>query len=108
MNIPINFDKIDGVKFKINENDFYIEVDSTELGDIWIYSDNRKYNPLLFDIDWRKETYALIKCLPGNGRSGTVLATDAVLVPHLMKALGLFINHFIKDILKTLIKNNLI
>ena len=108
MNIPQNFEKIDNVKFNIDGSYYHIEADHTEPGDVWVYEDTGRRHPLCFDIDWQKQTYALIKCSPGNGRSGNVLATDALLIPHLMKDMDSFINTFIKDTVTTLIKNNLI
>jgi hypothetical protein len=105
MNIPINFEKIDGVKFNIDGNQYYIEADNMEKGDCWVYEETVGFNPLCFDIDWEKETYELIKCEPGNGRHGNVLATDVPLTKHLMRDMDLFINHFLKDTIRTLIKN---
>jgi hypothetical protein len=111
MNIPQNFEKIDGVKFDINGNDYRIETDHMEKGDVWVYSDNYIMGercPLCFDIDWQRETYTLIKCLPGQGRSGDVLATDVPLIRFLMKDSNDFINSFLKDIITYLIKNKTI
>jgi hypothetical protein len=108
MNIPINFDKIDETKFSIDGIDFRIEVDNNELGDMWVYECTSRRYPLCFDIDWKKETYALIKCAPGDGRNGTVLATDSPLMIHLMRDADSFIQSFLKDTIRTLITNNLL
>jgi len=107
MNIPINFEKIEGVEFTVDGNDYYIEADNMEKGDIWLYRDGpySSFSPLCFDIDWEKETWDLIKCEPGNGRNGNVLATRIPLTKHLMRDMDLFINHFLKDTIRTLIKN---
>lgn len=107
MNIPINFDKIEYSKFNIDDNEFYIELDHLEKGDVWVMHDGAKW-PLCFDIDWQKETYALIKCAPGDGRNGKVLATDAPLMTYLMRDADSFINHFLKDTVSILLDGNLI
>jgi hypothetical protein len=105
MNIPINFEKIEGVEFTVDGNDYYIEADNMEKGDIWLYRDGpySSFSPLCFDIDWEKETYDLIKCEPGNGRHGNVLATRIPLTKFLMKDMDSFINIFLRDIIRTLI-----
>jgi hypothetical protein len=105
MNIPINFEKIEGVEFTVDGNDYYIEADNMEKGDIWLYRDGpySSFSPLCFDIDWEKETWDLIKCEPGNGRNGNVLATGVPLTKFLMKDMDSFINIFLKDTVKTLI-----
>jgi hypothetical protein len=111
MNIPQNFEKIDGVKFDINGKGYYIETDHMEKGDVWVYSDNYMggdISPLCFDIDWQRETYTLIKCLSGQGRSGDVLASNVPLIKLLMKNSNDFINSFLKDIITYLIKNKTI
>ena len=108
MNIPINFTKIDGVKFNIDGSYYHIEADNTEAGDVWVYEDSGRRHPLCFDIDWANESYALIKCTPGNGRSGTVLATNAALTKYLMKDADSFVNTFIKDIITALLNSKLI
>ena len=107
MRIPENFNKIDGTKFTIGEDEFIIEVDTMEKGDCWVTHDGRRW-PLCFDIDWGNEKYALIKCAPGDGRNGNVLATDAILMKYLVKDANTFVNSFLKDTVSTLIKNNLI
>jgi hypothetical protein len=111
MNIPQNFEKIDGVKFKVDRTEYYIEVDHMEKGDLWVYANNYRNGdiwPLCFDIDWQRETYTLIKCPPGQGRSGDVLATDVPLIRLLMKDSNAFVNSFLKDIITYLIKNKTI
>ena len=105
MNIPINFDKIDETTFSIDGIDFRIEVDNTELGDIWVYECTSRRYPLCFDIDWQNETYDLIKCPPGEGRNGTVMATGVPLTKFLMKDMDVFINIFLRDTILTLIKH---
>lgn len=106
MNIPINFDKIEFSKFKIDDNEFYIELDYTETGDIWVMHDGKW--PLCFDIDWQKEKYTLIKCSPGDGRNGKVLATNLPLMKYLMRDANSFINDFLKNTVTTLIKHNIL
>lgn len=107
MNIPINFDKIEYKRFKIDHNEFIIELDYSETGDVWVMHDGAKW-PICFDIDWQNETYDLIKCPPGDGRNGTVLATDVPLMRHLMRDTDSFINHFLKDKVRTLLQNNIL
>lgn len=107
MNIPINFDKIEYSKFNIDDNEFIIELDHSERGDVWVMHDGRKW-PLCFDIDWEKEKYTLIKCAPGDGRNGKALTTDAVLMKYTMRDANSFINDFLKSTVTTLIKHNLI
>ena len=107
MRIPQNFNKIDGTKFTIDTDEFHIEVDHMEKGDCWVLHDGMKW-PLCFDIDWEKEKYALIKCAPGDGRRGNVLATDAILMKYLVKDANTFVNSFLKDIVATLIKHNIL
>ena len=111
MNIPQNFEKIDGTKFDLNGTDYRIEVDHMEKGDVWVYADNyfnENISPLCFDIDWQRETYTLIKCPPGQGRNGSVLATDVPLIRFLMKDSNAFVNSFLKDIISYLINNKTI
>jgi len=111
MNIPQNFEKIDGVKFDLNGRRYRIEVDNMEKGDVWVYSDNYLNGdiwPLCFDIDWENERYALIKCQPGDGRNGTSIATNAALTKYLMKNADSFVNTFIKDIVNILLNSKLI
>jgi len=111
MNIPINFDKIDGVKFDLNGRRYRIETDPMEKGDVWVYADNYLNGdiwPLCFDIDWQKQTYALLKCKPGDGRNGNVLVTNAALTKYLMKDADSFVNTFIKDIITILLNSKLI
>jgi hypothetical protein len=107
MNIPINFDKIDGTEFNFDGSDYSIQTDHLEKGDVWVYDCTSRRYPLCFDIDWKKETYALIKCAPGDGRNGTVLATDSLLMTHLMRDADSFIS-FLKDTIRVLITNNLL
>lgn len=107
MKIPKNFNKIDGAKFTIGADEFIIEVDTLNIGDCWVMHDGTRW-PLCFDIDWSNERYALIKCEPGQGRRGNVLATDAILMKYLVKDADSFIGIFIKDIVSTLLQNNLI
>lgn len=107
MNIPVNFDKINGRKFVIDGNEYEIEADFHDPGDVWIWARSESRWPLCMDIDWNKGTYALIKCEPGRGRVGNVLATDAPLLKHLIKDADSFINIFVKDIVNTLITNRL-
>ncbi len=106
MNIPVNFNKIDGEKFNIGSCGFVIEVDYAESGDVWVTGDHKW--PLCFDIDWQKGEYALIKCRPGDGRHGDVLVSDAPLVKFLMKDANSFVHTFLKDIVSTLLNNNII
>lgn len=108
MRIPQNFNKIDGTKFTIGADEFLIEADNQQHGDCWVTNSNGLKWPLCFDIDWVNEKYALIKCEPGQGRRGNVLATDAILMKYLMKDANTFVNSFLKDVVSTLIKNNLI
>jgi len=103
MNIPINFEKIEGIKFTVDGNDYYIEVDNMEKGDCWVYEETGRLHPLCFDIDWQNGHYQLIKCVPGDGRNGIVIATGVPLIKHLMRDMDLFINHFLKPTLRTLI-----
>jgi hypothetical protein len=105
MNIPINFEKIEGTKFNVDGNDYYIEADNMEKGDCWVYRDGHYsgFSPLCFDIDWEKETYKLIKCESGQGRHGNVLATGVPLTKFLMKDMDSFINIFLRDTIRTLI-----
>jgi len=106
MNIPINFEKIEGTKFNVDGKDFRIEADNIEKGDAWVYCDNHMADhfwPLCFDIDWQKETYELIKCQPGMGRDGTTLAIGVPLTKFLMKDMDSFINIFLRDTIRTLI-----
>ena len=106
MNIPQNFEKIDGTKFDVNGNGYRIEADNMEIGDAWVYCDNHMADdfwPLCFDIDWQNGHYDLIKCEPGMGRDGTILATGVPLTKFLMKDMDSFINIFLKDTLRTLI-----
>jgi len=107
MNIPINFSKIEYTRFKIDDNEFIIELDHTETGDVWVMHDGAKW-PICFDIDWEKEKYTLIKCSPGDGRNGKVLATDIPLMKHLMRNADSFINNILKDKVRTLLQNNII
>ena len=108
MNIPANFDKIDGARFTIDGTEFKIEIDPTEIGDVWVYHHLGRHYPLCFDIDWENERYALIKCQPGDGRNGNVLATNAALTKYLMKNADSFVNSFIKDIVNILLNSKLI
>jgi hypothetical protein len=108
MNIPKNFEKIDGVKFDLNGNGYRIEADHMDKGDVWVYEETGRLHPLCFDIDWQKETYTLIKCQPGHGRSGDVLASNVPLIKLLMKNSNDFINSFLKDIITYLINNKTI
>jgi hypothetical protein len=107
MNIPQNFEKIDGVKFDLHGNGYRIEADHMDKGDVWVYEETGRLHPLCFDIDWQNGRYDLIKCPPGQGRNGTTLATNVVLVKHLMRDMDLFI-FFIKDIVNALIINKII
>jgi hypothetical protein len=107
MNIPENFNKIDGMELNIGTETFHIEVDNNEPGDCWVMHDGSKY-PLCFDIDWENERYALIKCQPGDGRNGTSIATNAALTKYLMKNADSFVNSFIKDIVNILLNSKLI
>ena len=103
MNIPQNFEKIDGVKFNVDGNDYYIEADNMEKGDCWVFEETGKRHPLCFDIDWEKETYDLIKCVPGDGRHGILMATGVPLAKLLMKDMDSFINIFLKNTIRRLI-----
>ena len=107
MRIPQNFNKIDGSQFTIGDDTFTIEVDNNEPGDLWVMHGGSRY-PLCFDIDWQDEKYTLIKCRPGDGRYGTELSTDAILMKYLVKDANTFINVFVKDIVATLIKHNIL
>jgi hypothetical protein len=110
MTIPQNFEKITDQTFHIGTTKFRVDTDHQAPGDVWVYCENPHQLkwPLCFDIDWRKETYALIKCQPGQGRSGNVLATDAPLIQFLTKDAHSFVHTFLKDIVSTLMLNNLI
>jgi len=110
MNIPQNFEKITDQTFHIGTTKFRIDIDNQAPGDVWVYCDNAINNiwPLCFDIDWQRETYALIKCQPGQGRSGSVIVTDAPLIKFLMKDTHSFIHVFLKDIISTLLNNQTI
>jgi len=111
MNIPQNFEKITNQTFQIGNNKFRLDVDNQAPGDVWVYSDNYTMGerwPLCFDIDWQRETYEVIKCKPGEGRSGDVLAKDAPLIKFLMKDAHSFVHVFLKDIVSTLMNTNLI
>ena len=110
MNIPQNFNKISNQTFQIGNAQFRLDIDEQAPGDVWVYCDGYNSNswPLCFDIDWERETYTLIKCQPGMGRIGDVLANNTPLVRFLMKDLHSFINVFLKDIMGTLINNKII
>ena len=110
MNIPQNFSKITNETFHIGTTKFRLETDNQESGDVWVYVDAPfgEFHPLCFDIDWQKETYTLIKCEPGMGRDGTILATGVPLIKHLVRDMDSFINIFLKDIMSTLLNNQTI
>ncbi len=110
MNIPQNFEKITNQTFQIGNNKFRLDVDNQKPGDVWVCADEDYTTtwPLCFDIDWKNETYTLIKCQPGQGRYGDVLATDAPLIKFLTKDAHSFVYVFLKDIVSALMNTNLI
>jgi hypothetical protein len=110
MNIPQNFEKITDQTFHIGTTKFRVDTDHQAPGDVWVYCEKPQHTiwPLCFDIDWKNETYTLIKCQPGQGRSGSVVATDAPLIKFLMKDAHSFVHTFLKDIVNTLMNTNLI
>jgi len=106
MNIPQNFEKITNQTFHIGTNKFRVDTDHEEPGDVWVYCENfSDMWPLCFDIDWKNETYTLIKCQPGQGRYGETLVKNTPLIKFLMKDAHSFIHTFLKDIVNALFIN---
>ena len=102
MNIPKNFAVIGGKTFTIGNNRFIVQSDPNEPGDLWVTCDKSGILPLCFDIDWKREEWALIRCHRGKGRNGNVLATNNKLLASMVSDADTFINTFIRNIVSTI------